>query len=483
MQGHLLSRLGPVLLLLCSAAVAQLPSDFNLRANYVGFDTGSASLPDMGLFDDPANNAIGVACIDAPAAKDLDKLALPDLQQRLEKLQHGNALRIVDGRCSLTFPVLVGKRRQDLQTVVDEAAARLAPRVLVMKQRLQAAVPDRPEMVFHLLWSRVMDDSWDSAWKAAFKSDGPTDAVWVIYPHQTYDAGTNFSSVPGYGSYALTWSDATRPQLRDTTAAIVDAFRIGWNKGVSPADAARLQKYGLMTADAKARVFTFHVGDPTDKLVEELRAEYGTLAGRAYDYPALAQRFGIPPETMFLILLHETAYALFANLHRAGQLDFPAILSSGGDAHDTVRLISLRLDKPPGPSEDAMYLFVKTGWRGNADTAAAFRHVVELDPNNLKAWLYLGFSLYEIKDYRGAITAFDQLTEHAGDDLRMRDWGRVWSGHMYDLLGEREHALALYRVVAASDDKQTMMFGQYGIGQITAAEWARQRLATPFVRR
>jgi len=65
----------------------------------------------------------------------------------------------------------------------------------------------------------------------------------------------------------------------------------------------------------------------------------------------------------------------------------------------------------------------------------------------------------------------------------MRDWGHVWSGHMYDLLGEREHALSLYHAAADSDDKETMMFGQYDIGPITAGDWARQRLETPFTRR
>ena len=112
--------------------------------------------------------------------------------------------------------------------------------------------------------------------------------------------------------------------------------------------------------------------------------------------------------------------------------------------------------------------------------SAAF---VEQEPGNLKAWLFLGFSLYEIKDYRSAIEAFDQLAGHAGSDAQMRGWGRLWSAHMYDLLGEREHALTLYRAVAESDAKETMMFGQYDIGPVTASDWAKERIATPFTRR
>src|SRR5664279_1958886 len=91
---------------------------------------------------------------------------------------------------------------------VDKGAERLVPKVMALKQRLQAGIPSRPDILFHLLWSRVIDDAWADAWKAAFKSDGPPNAAWVIDPHQPFDVGTNYGSVSGYGSYALTWSDA-----------------------------------------------------------------------------------------------------------------------------------------------------------------------------------------------------------------------------------------------------------------------------------
>ena len=65
----------------------------------------------------------------------------------------------------------------------------------------------------------------------------------------------------------------------------------------------------------------------------------------------------------------------------------------------------------------------------------------------------------------------------------MRDWGRIWSAQMYDLLGERDQALELYRIVASSGDTQQMQFGQYNIGPVTARDWAKQRLESPFTRR
>jgi hypothetical protein len=97
-------------------------------------------------------------------------------------------------------------------------------------------------MLFHLLWSRVIDDAWDKAWKATFTTEGPADAAWLIYPGQRYDAGTNYGSVPGNGTYALTWSPALRPQLQELSGAIVDVFRIAWGKEVSAADANPLRQ-------------------------------------------------------------------------------------------------------------------------------------------------------------------------------------------------------------------------------------------------
>jgi tetratricopeptide (TPR) repeat protein len=483
MHSRFAFRIVLVLFLRCAAMYAQLPKDFDLRANDVVFSAGRGALPEVQLFADPANDAIGVACVDHPRVEVLSRLALPDLSQRLERLRQGRLLRLADGRCSIDFPVFVGGRRRELQSVVDEAAARLAPRVMAMQQRLRAGVSKRPEIVFHILWSRVMDDAWDEAFRAAFRADGPPNAIWVVYPKQRFAVGTNSGGAPGYGSYALTWSDATRRRLHETSDAIVDAFRVAWNKTVAPSGAMRLRELGLLSAQNTQRVFAFQADDATDRLIADLRAQYATLAAAAYDYAALGKRFGVPRDQIFLILLHETAWAVFGRLASTHQLQVPAVLMGSGSPADTVQLLSLRLGPAPGPDADALYLFVKSGWRGNAETAAAFHHVVELHPDNLDAWLYLGFSLYELKDYRGAIGAFEQLSRRAVNDARMRDWGHVWAGHMDDLLGKREEALALYRQAAASDDKETTMFGQYDIGPITASEWARQRLETPFTRR
>lgn len=476
------------LILLFHAAVvachAQNPSGLSLVDNEVVFSSGAGgSLPDMNLFRDPANNRIGVVCISQPPLQQLQKLGVPDLSARLDLLSKANDLRVIDGHCSLTFPVLVGQEREELQAVADQAADKLAPEVARFVQQLGDAVPNRRDMVFHLLWSRVMDDAWDRGWTARFKTAGPPNAAWVIYPGQGLDVGTNYGSIPGNGSYALTWSPAIRAQLGEISGAVADVFRVAWGKNVSDADADRLRSLGFLNEHGKSIAFTFRAGDPTDRLLDQLTTKYAELLATAYDYDKLGKQFDLTPEQMFLILGHETAYAIFGKMSHAGLLDVPPILIGQGESREFVRLLSLKLAGPPGPADDAMYLFIKSGWRGNADCVAAFRHVIEVDPQNLDARLYLGMSLYEVGDYRGAIPAFDELTRRAGNNFRMRDWGRIWSAQMYDLLGERLQALQLYRVVAGSQDTESMQFGQYEIGPVTAREWATQRLQSPFARR
>lgn len=91
-----------------------------------------------------------------------------------------------DGRCSLTFPVIVEAQRELLQTFVQPVAERLRPQVAQLASRIRAAVPDNPEMVFHLLWSRVIGAVWVKAWKANITGSAPPDSTWVVYPEQRF---------------------------------------------------------------------------------------------------------------------------------------------------------------------------------------------------------------------------------------------------------------------------------------------------------
>jgi hypothetical protein len=463
----------------------QKPAEFSLYENEVSF-SGSGQerpLPDMRLFQDATNNAVGLQCMRRSPISDLKKLGIPDLERRLDALTKGNAIVLRDSNCSLTFPIIVGPQRDRLQDLVQPVAAKLAPRVAKFADRIRAAVPDYGDMVFHLLWSRVVDDVWDQAWKESFSSSGPPDSTWVIYPQQRFTVGTNYNSIPGNGSSALTWAPDFRRHIGPVSDSLIDASRMAWGKEVSADDMARLQELGFVDSSQKLKVFVYHSGDRVDTLLKELTTEYAAALAGVYEYAAVGKKFGLPPEQMFLVLLHETAYAVFDDLSRSGELQIPKVLTGSGEMRDAVRLVSLAIAEPPGAEDDAMYTLIKNGWRGSAETAVKFREVVDKDPNKSDDWLYLGMSLYEIKDYRAAVDAFQKCAEHAAKDSTLSEWAVIWEAQMHDLLGERENALRLYRSVAESKNTATMMFGQYRIGPISAREWARQRIESPFTRR
>jgi hypothetical protein len=226
----------------------QKPAEFSLYENEVSFSGSGLErpVPDMRLFQDAANNAIGLQCMRRSPISDLKKLGIPDLERRLDALTKGNAIVLRDSNCSLTFPIIVGPQRDRLQDLVQPVAAKLAPRVAKFADRIRAAVPDYGDMVFHLLWSRVVDDVWDQAWKESFSSSGPPDSTWVIYPQQHFAVGTNYNSIPGNGSSALTWAPDFRRHIGPASDSLIDASRMAWGKKVSADDMARLQELGFV---------------------------------------------------------------------------------------------------------------------------------------------------------------------------------------------------------------------------------------------
>jgi hypothetical protein len=57
----------------------------------------------------------------------------------------------------------------------------------------------------------------------------------------------------------------------------------------------------------------------------------------------------------------------------------------------------------------------------------------------------------------------------------------VWQGHMLDLQGRRDEAMAAYRLAVALGIEEETHHNQYGLGYQPSA-YAEQRLLTPFTR-
>lgn len=121
-------------------------------------------------------------------------------------------------------------------------------------------------------------------------------------------------------------------------------------------------------------------------------------------------------------------------------------------------------------------LLADAGWgRKSAEKTAARYSKGWLDQlSTSTSFLKLGFALYDAKRYQDALAVFQRMEQ-------TRDASGValaWQGHMLDLLGRRQEAVAAYK--KASSQGLGMRHDQYGL--MLSGDYIKQRLQTPFKR-
>jgi tetratricopeptide (TPR) repeat protein len=440
------------------------------------------------MLKESLNNEIGLACIEGAPLSNLQGLGISDLQKRLSQLLDGHVLSERDGHYYLTMPVLMSKRREIIGQAVREGAQALRPCVERILGELRSEVKGNETIIFHLLWSRIIDESWGMIWRGCF-SDGShlPSVTWVIEPEHPFAVGTNSSSLPGDGSFSFTWSKSTEKLAADLWTLGLPLYKAARALPLKQDERERLQTYGFLDAKTgRNKTFRYERGDRLDSFFERMQAQYASEASHAYDFKSLARMVDVDPGELLIILLHETAYELFENLDRSGTLRFPRMLRAGEPAAASVDLMSLQLGHSPKWKEEVDLLLMENNWRADANVVDHLRRTVEKDAGNLDALWALGLACYDLKNYAASLETFQKfnaLSEKARDKatITKHDWSYIWMGHMYDLMGERERAVAEYKKVLSSTS--TMQMSQYRIGPITAGEWARQRIEKPFEQR
>lgn len=440
------------------------------------------------MLKESLNNEIGLACIDGATLSDLQRLGISDLPKRLSQLLDGHVLVERNGRYQLTMPVLMGRGREIVAHTVREKAPALRPCVERILSELRSEVKGNEPIVFHLLWSRIIDESWEMIWRGCF-SDGSylPSVAWVIEPEHPFAVGTNSSSLPGGGSFSFTWSENTENLAAGLWTLGLALYKAARQLPLKQDERKKLQDYGFFDAKTgRNKTFHYELGDRLDLFFERMQARYASEASRAYDFKSLARMVDVDPGEFLIILLHETAYELFENFDRSRTLRFPEVLRTGEPAAESVDVMSLQLGHSPKWKEEVDLLLMENDWRADANVVDHLRRTVEKDPGNLDALWALGLACYDVKNYAVSLVTFQKfntLTEKAGDEATKtrHDWSYIWMGHMYDLMEERERAVAEYKKVLSSTS--TMQMSQYRIGPITAGEWARQRIEKPFERR
>jgi tetratricopeptide (TPR) repeat protein len=137
-------------------------------------------------------------------------------------------------------------------------------------------------------------------------------------------------------------------------------------------------------------------------------------------------------------------------------------------------------NQAPSPNE----LLKSLGWgrSSNAKIAAAYspQWLDQIDD----AWLLLkaGFALYDARRYPEALALFEKMAAKAEGDPPGQAVALIWQGHMLDLLGRRDAAVARYRKAAGLDTAESIQrHDQYGLAY-SPGPYAKQRMETPFVR-
>ncbi len=477
--------LGLSLAAACAGEHAAVPQD--LREATSSFSSGGdfTRLPRFRLLQDSANLRIARACAAGEKLSALEGWSVPDLRARLDSLAAGRVIRLEAGRCGPGFPVFLGARRRALAREADAAAARLAPFVDSLATRVESLAGVRRDAGFHLLWSRVLDNAWDAAWRRAFPRDSMPAVRWLVVPERRCAVGTNYAQTVGDGGLAVTWSPRFTEHLGPLAYHAWELTLLAWRRPVQDDSArATLARFGLLDSLGGARLFAYPRGGTLDSALDALARAYGARAATAVNWTEAGRRLETDPRDLFVILLHEIAYGVFERLAAAGRLEVPRALTAGSPRADAASLVSLVTGRPPRPADAAMAAYTRNDWHGSAEVVRRLRLAADADPRDVETRWILGLSLYDVGRYAEAVTVFERVTAAARRDTTYRplaDWSRLWVGHCFDALGQRARALAVYRDVARTGDPSAqMMMGQYGIGPITPRAWAEQRLRSPF---
>jgi|GEM_PF-914680 len=444
--------------------------------------------PKIRLLKDELNHKIAKMCINSAPIEDLKKLNIEDLSHRLNILIEGNVLISTDQKYSLTFPVIVGENRKAMADIVTKAAEELSPFVESMINKLKKELKENENILFHILWSRIIDEVWFDAFNLSFPEEKPPKVIWVMYPEHPFAVGTNYYSLPGRGSLALTWSNNFTEHLAAFDELRFELHQAAWDKEITNIQAKeKMKEFGAFDMNDRFSVFSYKRSDKLDQILTILTKEYALEVSKIYDYTALSEKFDIPYDELFVIVLHETAYEVFERLYKSGKLPIPEILLHEDSKKNSIQLTSLELEQPPSLTDAAMALFMRSGWHGNDEVIKKFKEVLNQTPDNLEVLWYLGLSLYDIKRYSESIDIFKRLinlTENKKNELIKYDWSKIWIGHIYDVLGEREKAISYYRnVLNSKHESGNLMMSQYDIGPITAKEWTEKRIKEPFIRK
>ena len=134
---------------------------------------------------------------------------------------------------------------------------------------------------------------------------------------------------------------------------------------------------------------------------------------------------------------------------------------------------------PPKDQRDAVAKIGGLPWTGaGAEALDAYQKLRDSKVDDIDTWAKLGLLLYDGKYHAEAL---DAMTRVAQTDSDWRFAALVWRGHLLDLLGRRQEAIASYQEALKVPGTPSMEHSQYKL--IIDKQWVEERLKTPFDRK
>ncbi len=298
------------------------------------------SIPDRS----PKARAIMNALIAGSTYSEL-KTKLPDsLDAILSRLSQGDVIRLQKEKIKILFPVLTGEKREKLNELVRLKIRESLTGIDSMIIPLRKELKDHPRLIFHFLWSRVIDNCWWELYNQEFHTKkGPPSIAWIIYPPHPCQCGTNFDQTANNSQIAISWSYNIFDEFF-TLPSTKAFYALAKNDSVPAKDREFFMKYGLMDQDKKSLLFTFQAGCRLDLLCDSLKSAYARKIKGMFNYRSLSAEFGIPAPELFIIMSHEIAYNIFQALKEQKQDLFIPILRETNPGRNFSWLCSFRME-------------------------------------------------------------------------------------------------------------------------------------------
>ena len=291
---------------------------------------------------DLESNPIFNACLDGATLSELEKLGIKDLNKRLEALQNGNLLKKTGEKSyGLAFPAIVGEKRTELQQIIEQTAEQLMPSVEDAVKQLRHHLNQQPEMLFHVLWSIVMDGvAWQTV-QTEFEKQFNKNKVslkgvsWLTYPSHPYGCGTNTYNDLQIGTVKITWSMTTAltssaPWVLHETIKKYENQLIKSainNKPIQDQQTKQaLAQYGLIDDEGTANLFIVDPNSPGTPIYYNLGLDFGRQAMTHLDVQKVSDILDVTPKQAVVVAYHELCYEILKQLAEKGAIRVPEIL-------------------------------------------------------------------------------------------------------------------------------------------------------------